>query len=181
MSALAHDPGDVIHGCRHADKARADVAERQQQNAYPLVVLPHIFQIVFKLIIGLHRRANTLAHGREAEQEHAGANQRQHGHGHLVAFGFVFAAEPVGHRQQRQRQQQRGDTNHHKAIRLTGHALFRIVSDHAPQRAVRNVNGRIGQGEQEVGDEGIDNFAVIGPVRGGKHQDAEQRIGEGDP
>ena len=181
VGALAHDPGDVIHGCRHADKARADVAQGQQQNADPLVVLPHVFQIVFQFVIGLHRRTHALAHGRKAEQEHAGANQRQHGHRHLVAFSFVLAAEPVGHRQQRQRQQQRGDADHHEAVGLTGHALFRIVGDHAAQRAVRNIDGRIGQREQEVGNKGIDNFAVVGPVRGGKHQDAEQRIGEGDP
>ena len=101
VGALAHHPGHVIHGGRHADKAGADVAERQEQNAHPLVVLPHVFQIVFQLIVGLHRRAHALAHGGEAEQEHAGANQRQHGHRHLVAFGFVVPAKPVGHRQQR--------------------------------------------------------------------------------
>lgn len=30
VSALPHDPSDVIHRRRHADKARADVAQRQQ-------------------------------------------------------------------------------------------------------------------------------------------------------
>ncbi|MNC42525.1 hypothetical protein D3C75_913420 [compost metagenome] len=28
MGALAHHPGDVIHRCCHADKARANVAQR---------------------------------------------------------------------------------------------------------------------------------------------------------
>ena len=101
MGALAHHPGDVIHGGRHADKARADVAQGQEQNAYPLVVLPHVFEIVFQLVVGLYRRTHALAHGGEAEQEHAGPNQRQNGHRHLVAFGFVIPAKPVGHRQQR--------------------------------------------------------------------------------
>ncbi len=116
MGTLAHHPGDVIHGSRHANKAGADVAQGQEQNAYPLVVLPHVFQIVFQLVIGLDCRADTLAHGGEAEQEHTGPNQRQHGHCHLVAFGFVLSSEPVRHRQQRQGQQQRGDADQHEAI-----------------------------------------------------------------
>ncbi len=144
VGALAHHPGDVIHGGRHADKARADVAEGQQQNAYPLVVFPHVLQIVFQLIMGLYRRTHTLTHGGEAEQEHTGANQRQHGHRHLITFGFVIATKPVGHRQERERQQKRGNTDHDKAIGLAGHALFWIVGNHAAQRAVRNVDGRIG-------------------------------------
>ena len=101
MGALPHYPGDVIHGCRHADKARTDVAQGQQQDANPLIVLPHIFQIVFQLIVGLHRRANTFPYGRETEQEHAGANQRQHGHRHLITFGFVVTAKILHHWQQR--------------------------------------------------------------------------------
>ena len=131
--------------------------------------------------MGLYRRANALAHRGEAEQEHAGTNQRQHGHRHLVAFGFVIPTEPVGHWQERKRQQQRGDTDHNKTIGLAGYALFWVVGDHATERAVRNVDGGIGQRQQEVGDKCIDNFAVIAPLWGGEHQDAEQRIGEGNP
>ena len=100
MGALAHNPGDVIHGCRHADKTRTDVAQGQQQNAHPLIVLPHVFQVVFQFVMRLYRRAYTLADGGEAEQEHTGTNQRQYGHRHLVTFGFVIPTKPVGHRQQ---------------------------------------------------------------------------------
>ena len=98
MGTLAHNPGHVVHRGRHADKARAHVAQGQQQNAHPLVVLPHVFQVVFQLVMSLYRRAYTLANGIETEQKHTGTNQRQHGHCHLVAFGFVVTTKPVGHR-----------------------------------------------------------------------------------
>ena len=100
MGALAHNPGDVVHRRCHSDKARADVTQRQEQNAYPLIVFPRIFQIVFQFVIGLNRRANTFAHRSEAEQEHTGADKRQNGHRHLVALGFILSAEIIHHRQQ---------------------------------------------------------------------------------
>ena len=102
MGALSHHPGDVIHGGGHANKARADVAQREQQDAHPLVIFPHVFEVFFQFIIRLHRRVYAFTHGSEAEQEHTHADKGQHGHRHLVALRFIGAAEPVGHWQQRQ-------------------------------------------------------------------------------
>ncbi|MNC09732.1 hypothetical protein D3C75_573570 [compost metagenome] len=142
--ALAHDPGDVVHGCRHTDKTRADVAQRQKQDAHPLIVFPHIFQISFQIVIAWYCRTNTLSDGGEAEQEHTHAQYRQNAHCHLITFGFVAAAKPINHRQQGKRKNQRRNANHHKAIRLAGHAFFWIVGNHASQRAIGNVDCGIG-------------------------------------
>ena len=69
----------------------------------------------------------------------------------ILLLTFCNATEPLCHRQQGQREYQRSDADHDKAIRLAGDALTGIVGNHAAQRAVRNVNRRVGQRHQEVG------------------------------
>ncbi|MNZ82115.1 hypothetical protein D3C78_1008050 [compost metagenome] len=170
---MLHDVGDVIHGGGHADKTGADVAKRQQQNAHPLIVFPHVSQIGFKGVMGWHCRTYTFFDRGKAEQKHEQGNQCQYTHCHLIATRLVCAAKPFSHWQQRQGQDQGSDTDQDKTVGLTGDPFVRIGGDHAAQRTVGDIDRRVGQRHQEVSGEGIDHFAVVAPFRRRKHQHAE--------
>lgn len=118
------------------------------------------------------------------KKQNASSHHRQHGDAALEAERFILAANQIHQRHHQHRGEHAARRRQHKAPGLQGDALCRVVSDHPAKRAVRDIDHGIEQGQQGIGDGGVDHFAVQAEVwRGvGQHADQAKRDGtEQDP
>lgn len=172
----AHDPGAVVHHRAAAHADGEDVEDGEHADDAPLVVLPDVAQI-FTHGGGARRHLDALFGGEEAERQHQERDHRQHGDPALEAERFIVAANQVHQRHHQHRREHAARRRQHKAPGLEGDTLRRVVGDHAAQRAVRDVDHGIEQGQQRVGDGGVNHFAVEAQVRRGicQHADDAER------
>ena len=174
----AHDPGAVVHHRAAAHADGEDVEDGQHADDAPLVVVPDVAQ-VFPHGGGARRHLDALFGGEEAERQHQERDHRQHGDPALEAERFIVAANQVHQRHHQHRREHAARRRQHKAPGLKGDTLRRVTGDHAAQRAVRNVDHGIEQGQQGVGNGGVNHFAVEAEVRRGvgQHADDAERDG----
>lgn len=174
----AHDPGAVVH---HRAATYADgqnVEERQQADDAPLVVLPDVAQ-VFTDGGGARWHLDALFGGEEAERQHHKGDHGEHRDATLEAEGFVVTANQVHQRHHQYGREHAACRRQHKAPGLQGDTLFRVVGNHAAQRAVRDIDHGVEQRQQCVGDGGVNQFTVVSEVRGAVGQHAHQAKGNG--
>lgn len=174
----AHDPGAVVHHRAAAHADGEDVEDGEHPDDAPLIVVPDVAQ-VFPHGGGARRHLNALFGGKEAERQHQERDNRQHGDPALEAERLIVAANQVHQRHHQHRGEHAARGRQHKAPGLKGNTLRRVTGDHAAQRAVGDVDHGIEQGQQRVGNSGVNHFAVEAEVRGGvgQHADDAERDG----
>jgi hypothetical protein len=127
---------------------------------------------------GARRHLDALFGGEEAERQHQERDHRQHGDAALEAERFIVAANQV-HQRHHQHRGEHAARRRQQSARTAGDTLRRVVGDHAAQRAVRDVDHGIEQGQQGVGHGSVNQFAVEAEVRRGvgQHADDAERDG----
>lgn len=111
-------------------------------------------------------------------------DRREHRDAALETKGFVFATDKVHQRHHQHGGEHAARRRQHKAPGLQGDALRWVVGDNPAQRAVRDVNNGVEQGQQRVGDRGVNQLAVMTQVRravGQYADEAERNRAEQDP
>lgn len=179
----AHDPGAVVHHRPAAHADGEDVEDGEHADDAPLVVVPDVAQ-VFPHGGGARRHLDALFGGEEAERQHQERDYRQHGDAALEAERLIVAANQVHQRHHQHCGEHAARRRQHKAPGLKGDTLRRVVGDHAAQRAVRDIDHGIEQGQQRVCDGGVNHFTVEAEVRRGIRQhadDAERDRAEQNP
>ncbi|MNR06203.1 hypothetical protein D3C85_1222660 [compost metagenome] len=168
----ADNPGAVVHHCAATHADCENVEDGEHADDTPLVVVPDVAQ-VFTHGSGARRHLDAFFGGEEAERQHQECDHGQHSDPALEAKSFVFAANQFHQRHHQNCREHAACRRQHKAPGLQGDALRRVISDNAAERAVRDVDHGVEQGQQRVGNGGINHFAVQAEVRRGVRQHAD--------